>query len=144
MVKLKELDDIVIQLIKLAEKSDVSFRHSAAVIKDNNIISMGYNKYIFNKELGIYTTVHAEIDALNKVKKYTLVDVVTLRLSNTGTKLSQSRPCSMCIQKMKKRGVRYVYYSDQNGEIIKEEINKMEMTHFSASYKCAYGIKTIT
>ena len=45
-----------------------------------------------------------------------------------------SRPCVKCLERMKKLGVRRVYYS-YDREIKVEKVNEMESTHVSAKYR---------
>jgi hypothetical protein len=60
-VSLYKINNIVNILIKIAKNSVVNQRHSAALIKGDEIYNIGFNKYCSNAK---YSTVHAEIDAL--------------------------------------------------------------------------------
>ncbi len=72
------------------------------------------------------TSIHAEIDAMNKfiknnnVKRKTRVNILVLRTMSDG-RLKNSKPCRHCVLKMsnnKYLNIKNVYYSTENGEII--------------------------
>lgn len=51
-------------------------------------------------------------------------DILVIRVSADGTyKVRNSRPCEECTQIIKSKGIRYIYYSDKNGEIRREAAN---------------------
>lgn len=123
-------------LIKIAEKSCVNQKHSAAIIKNGEVINIGYNKYCssFAKK----STIHAEMDVLmNLKKKYkkhllTNIDIVIIRISSKGSILKNSRPCNQCLNILKKFNIRRVYYSNDFGEIVYEKTIDMESGHVCA------------
>jgi len=46
--------------------------------------------------------------------------------------LVNSRPCACCVDYLKDLGfIRYVYYSNEHGEIVRERISEMISTHLS-------------
>jgi hypothetical protein len=49
---------------------------------------------------------------------------------NAGGEMVNAKPCAMCIFLMLKFNVRTVYYSDDNGDIVKEKVSAMA-TYFS-------------
>lgn len=131
-------------LIKVAEKSCVNQKHSAALIKNGKIINYGYNKYCsFAKK----STIHAEMDALmtlrKKYKKHQLMnmDIVIIRISPKNHELKNSRPCNGCIDILRKFYIRRVYYSDDYGRIVCEKINEMEKTHLCSGDRFHYKVK---
>lgn len=111
-----------------------------------NILSFGFNKTgdIKGNEPGI----HAEHDAINKLKplyrKKNLesINLLVIRFSKNN-KLQNSKPCANCIQTMKtlpeKKGykIRNIYYSNDNGEIVKSnfKILEKEELHYSRFYR---------
>ena len=122
-------------LKKVAETSDVSRKHSAALIVNNKLICVGKNKHI-----GLYRTcqpsvfkftIHAEIDAIIKCQLIRGADILIIRIGKAYD-LRNSRPCNACIDKMKQKGVRKVYYSDENGDIKCEFVENMEKLHESS------------
>lgn len=92
-------------------------------------------------------TCHAEITSCKKLSKMTSklkmksLDLYVLKVSKSG-KLGISKPCYHCIKYLKKYtsligcNLRYVYYSNSNGNIIKErfvELLDSEQVHISRS-----------
>jgi tRNA(Arg) A34 adenosine deaminase TadA len=74
-------------------------------------------------------TLHAEIDALNKLPRYYFskgkgVDLYVFRFSSDGT-LRSSRPCFHCLRTMSNYNIQYVYYSADDGKIHKEKFSEM-------------------
>ena len=128
-------------LIKTAEKSYVNSQHAAALIYNDNILAMNVNKFI--KTILIkngesiekyYKTIHAEINLNYPRNEVRGKDIVVIRI-NKNLALKNSRPCSMCIEKMKKLGIRKVYYSNNDGEMICEDVKTMTSEHISAGNK---------
>ena len=111
-----------------------------------NILSFGFNKTgdIKGNEPGI----HAEHDVINKLKplyrkkRLESINLLVIRFSKNN-KLQNSKPCANCIQTMKslpeKKGykIRNIYYSNDNGEIIKSnfKILEKEELHYSRYYR---------
>lgn len=138
---------IIDHLKKVSLNSDISYRHSAALFKRNKLVAVGYNKSI--KQMNISNnnssqfkiTVHAEVDALYQAsKKQDLrgIDIIIIRtkhLCNGQITLRNSRPCTDCIDKMTKIGIRKVYYSNSEGEIVYEFLENMIKTHVSSGRK---------
>jgi len=124
--------------------------HIACVFykKNNNIfkINTGINNYInINKN---QSTIYAEISALNKLKyvqskKCKKINLLVIKVSYTG-KIGNSKPCIKCIEKMhclpieKGYSIKNIYYSDENGKIIKNKIQNLindDNKHLSRYYK---------
>jgi hypothetical protein len=57
---------------------------------------------------------------------------------NDPDKLLNSRPCKNCIEYMKLFGVKYVFYSNETGEITKEKVDTMESLHESLAVRIYY------
>jgi deoxycytidylate deaminase len=139
--KLQMFDNQVLDnLKKTAMKSPVNNRHSAALVKNNDIISKShYNKFIKEikviKDNTIYLhnfTIHAEINVIcNYYDKKNIkgMDLIVIRINNIGTQLKNSRPCNSCITKLKKIGIRKVFYSNSGGIIVSEFIQDMKFLH---------------
>lgn len=110
------------------------------------ILSYGVNK--MGDSEGLTPGIHAEYDAIRKLlplkrkKKLETINILVLRLSKKN-KLQSSKPCFSCIEMMKilpiKLGykIQYIYYSNENGEIVKSCLNKLdnEEKHYSKYYK---------
>ena len=92
--------------------------------------------------------IHAECDAILKLmplknkKKLESINLLVIRLS-TKNKIQSSKPCSNCIETMKtlpqKKGykIENLYYSDEEGNIIKTTLNKLdsEEKHYSKYFR---------
>jgi deoxycytidylate deaminase len=131
--KLIESIDI---LKKKARNSDLQFKHSACLLKGNKICAIGVNKclkHIVIDNIKTKTTIHAEIDAIlnSNSKNMKGMDIVIIRLGQSN-KLQNSRPCNSCIEKMRKKGIRKAYYSNEYGEIVYEFIDDMPKIHISS------------
>lgn len=122
------------------------YKANKNVLKKANILSFGFNKMgdINGNEPGI----HAEHDAINKLKplnrkkRLESINLLVIRFSKNN-KLQNSKPCANCIQTMKilpeKKGykIRNIYYSNDNGEIVKSnfKILENEELHLSRFYR---------
>ncbi len=62
------------------------------------------------------------------------IEIVVIRVNKNG-ELLNSKPCNSCLYYMKLYGVKSVYYSDENGDIIKEKINQIEVEHNSIGHR---------
>lgn len=127
-------------LREIAKNSNLLHKHGACLIQNDKIISYGYNKSI--KEIIIDNkmvkfSIHAEMNVLFNLKKinYTknITDILIIRIGNSN-KLKNSRPCNSCIDKMIKKGIRKVYYSDENGNIKCEFVDSMLKLHISSGH----------
>ena len=122
------------------------FYKGNGVLEKANILSFGINKMgdIDGNEPGV----HAERDAINKLKPLERkkhlqnINMLVIRFSKNN-KLQNSKPCANCIQTMKtlpqKKGyrIRNIYYSDDNGEILKTTLANLENEelHYSRFYR---------
>lgn len=92
-------------------------------------ISKGINHYnILNN-----SSIHAEVAAFNNLKfcrETQYIDLLVIRV-NKSKNLCNSKPCSKCIMFMnttlKKRNyiVSTIYYSNDNGDIVKTKLNNL-------------------
>lgn len=97
---------------------------------------------------GLKPGIHAEHDAIIKLlplkrrKRLENINLLVIRVSGKN-KLQSSRPCINCINMMKtlptKLGykIQYVYYSNENCEIVKSNISNLENEnpHYSRFYR---------
>lgn len=135
---MRNTENIIRHLQNESQKSNCNYKHSAAIIKNNKLYSIGYN-YFFNN-----ISIHAEIDACKKFlysnNKMSLnnCDLIVIRSQQNLKKLKLSKPCIYCCKFLKEKGLRKIYYSDDNGNIVSEYINEMETNHKSSYAKCNY------
>lgn len=72
-------------------------------------------------------SLHAEIDAIKKCPSYYLrrgINLCVFSYTSTGN-LRSSRPCFHCLKTLSKFKIRYVYYSNEEGNICKEKFIQM-------------------
>ena len=82
---------------------------------------------------------HAEQNVLRNFKqnkKNHNLSMLVVRTNKKG-ELRLSRPCTVCVNLLIKFGVNKVYYSDQNGHIIKQNVHCINH-QFSGGYKHKY------
>ena len=118
MVKLVEAIDMAIEQ---AKKANGTFKHGCVIMSGKNVISKGHNHV--RNQIGTLS-IHAEMDCLWKMDsdQYSNKKAVIVRLSNAGTKLSNSRPCSICMGLLKQHGISTIAYSTASGTIKMEQI----------------------
>jgi deoxycytidylate deaminase len=128
--------DIIDKLIKVAKNSSiVSQKHGAALISNKKIYSICANAII--KIIHVNNTmhsrsIHAELNVFSKFSKNNVknMDIIVIRV-NKHNVLKNSRPCNDCIEKLTICGIRKVYYSNSNGEIVSEIVQDMKKIHVS-------------
>lgn len=95
-----------------------------------------------------HTGIHAEYDAINKLKpikrkRYLQnINILVIRISKNN-KLQSSKPCANCIETMKhlpgKKGykIKHIYYSNENGDIVKSNLINLEKEnlHYTRSFR---------
>lgn len=62
------------------------------------------------------------------------LEMVVIRVNNSGN-LMNSKPCNSCLYYLKLFGIKSIYYSDEHGEIVKEKINDIEVSHNSIGHR---------
>ena len=111
-----------------------------------SILSFGFNQV--GDVDGNVPGIHAEHAAINKLKpsyrkkRLQTINLLVIRISKNN-KLQNSKPCTNCIQNMKilpeKKGykIKNVYYSNNDGDIIKSnfQILEKEEQHLSRFYR---------
>jgi len=122
---------------EMARKSNMSKRHGAVLMSGGKICGTGYNHMWIDKvNLKCFKTmriasIHAEIDCIQSCrsfykeanrKKYTMIIV---RMRRDDEKLMCSKPCSMCLDILKKFRVKKVYYTNDDGNIENIRIGKL-------------------
>lgn len=138
-----KLQHVIDFLKQKAITSPLNYKHSACLIHRNKVQCYGINKYMQTRTTNGYRlnmSVHAEIDALMsfKYKNVKGLDLIIIRVCKTKEEnihLRNSRPCNACIDKLRQCGVRKVYYSGINGEILCEYAESMPKTHESSGSK---------
>lgn len=136
---------------KNALDSSMNFKHGAIITKGSKVIVTGNNKENRTKILGqIHTCIHAEIDVANKLmnilrnkKNKNLNKYILWVVRAPNDKILQgkniyrnSKPCKLCVQKLRKLGFSKIGYSDDVGNIIVQFIDDIQdqiMSHAQSS-----------
>lgn len=114
---------------QLAIRSNLNHRHGCVVVngQTNEIISTGFNhtsEHMFHS-----FSMHAEIDALRKIKKnvdLTTAEMYVVRIGpeSLGNPLKLSKPCEGCAKQILKVSIGKVYYSWSDIDYDPKSINK--------------------
>jgi hypothetical protein len=95
----------------------------AALMRRNQLVARGRNFYKKShpQSKTIYNGIHAEFHCLNGIDpgKCRGCVLFVARVTNRGT-LSMARPCGECLDLLRERGIRAFYYTDYDGEIVRE------------------------
>lgn len=118
---------ILKKAIEECELSTYKLALGAVIFKGNRILSSGHNELrsssISNKYKKYKNSLHAEQAAVMNInwKKLKGASILVIKLSKVQKKLSNAKPCDMCLQLLKTIGIKKIYYSNQFGEIVKLE-----------------------
>jgi cytidine deaminase len=150
----KWIMNYIYQKIEIERIKKERFHYAYLLVSKNKTeISDGKNNFIENKTC---TTIHAEIAALEKIKKWKEcpknVDLIVIKLNKDGN-IGKGKPCDHCLYLLSesKVNIKNVYYStiiDNEYYIIKEKFSKMKnynkndkkVMSKSPRYKCGEKI----
>ena len=146
-----------------ARNSNITIKHGAIITKGSSkVICSGYNLDNRTKILDqIHSCTHAEMDVANQlvnmlkkkasgrklkdlIKKY---NIWVIRIPNNFSKenygdtyiaLKNSAPCACCTKKLVSLGFKNIYYTNDEGNMIKMNVNNIRPTYFTSSQK-QYG-----
>ena len=114
----------------VSETSDFPRIHIGAVIVlKHDIVSVGVNQqkthpiqkhYNINRDFERAESanhfIHAEMDALRKVKYYNLKNAaIYIYRENKSGNLAMSKPCNACMAFIKHLGIQHIFYTGDNG-----------------------------
>lgn len=111
--------------IEQAKKSPCSYKHGSVIVNNKEIISKGYNNYIYS----CYSfskgkiTIHAECDSINKSirkngKRSLKGSIIYVVRINYNDELKMSKPCKNCQAVIEKFGIKTVYYSTNETDLL--------------------------
>lgn len=140
-IDLQEIIDAQHSYVRL---SNLPFIHVATFFTRENYTPIGHNTVRIKAGRLIGASVHAEIDATQKLNRhlkicFKSVNLLSIRVNKSMT-LGNGRPCEHCIRQLEKfSGLRinYVYYSDSEGIIRREKFHKVLQTenHISKGFR---------
>lgn len=116
---------IYLAIEQAGKNYDYQFKHGCVIVRDNELISKGYNRRQFNPILKKYgykwAWLHAESDAIIRALRgrRNLKDASVLVIRKGKTKLCNSKPCNNCLAMMMEVGIKEVFYSNRFGDIEK-------------------------
>lgn len=121
---------ILTKAVEIAAQSEhKQFRHGAVLFRNSRILNCSSNQIRYTKFArrfvsGLdFANVHAEIGAILNQSRENLVgsDILVVRTNKSG-EFANSKPCPMCASAMKHVGIRRVWFSNENGEIVCEKL----------------------
>lgn len=91
-------------------------KHGAVIVKGGRVISVGINKnrnhptVVSSEHIKTHCSVHAEVDAIRKVKNVKGATIYVARVNKNGQD-RLSRPCDRCHKAIQEAGIRKVIYT---------------------------------
>ncbi len=118
---------VIKRCIEEAKKSDFSVKIGCVIFKGSKIISSAHNNLrscsgISEKHRKWRNSLHAEQAAIlnagswDKLKGCSLL---VMKVSKTKGYLSNAKPCKFCEATIRYVGIKNVYYTNEDGEIVK-------------------------
>jgi hypothetical protein len=92
-------------------------------------------KYAFNKIIRGQKI--SKKDSRTLKKKFSQIDLLVIKHSSD--KLGMSKPCAHCTDIIKKIGIRSIYYSNAQGDIINVRVRDLSSEHLTQSAKLGFG-----
>lgn len=120
---------IINRAIAEANKSTYNVRLGCVIFKGSRIISSAHNSIrccsSINKRYRKWeNSLHAEQAAILKAGNWDNLkgcSLLVLKVSKKEKLLSNAKPCKFCMATIKFVGIKNVYYSNENGEIVMEK-----------------------
>ena len=72
---------------------------------------------------------------LSVVPENVVLDLIIIRCRKDGTR-AMAKPCVKCLPCIQSAGVRYIYYTDWEGKLVKELASEMITTHVCSKSLC--------
>ena len=116
--------------LKHARKSQHNFQLAALLVKSGRILSVGFNStktspclLKLHKPRPI-NKLHAEQCALNRcgLEETQGASLYIARISKSRKEGGMAKPCSMCMELIRRAGIKKIYYTTDEGDIICERI----------------------
>ena len=116
-----KIDNNILQLaVTQAYKSPMNYRHGAVIWKGKKILGTGYNYPIApptNADKRRFS-IHSERDCLKGLRADAIynAEVLCVRIQPNGG-LGSSKPCHGCMKLLTRKGVKNVYWFDNEGKL---------------------------
>ena len=115
--------------IEEAETVSYRFRVGAVLFKGSRILASGHNGIRSSRIHPLHkqynNSLHAEQNAILNIKDWSTLkgcSILVVKISKTRGVFSMARPCEMCQDLLRHVGIKSMYYTNGNGEIIHERI----------------------
>lgn len=119
---------ILKRAIEEAEQSVYRHRLGCVIFKGSRIFSSGHNEIrssrIDNRHKIFKNALHAEQAAILKVPDWSTLkgaSILVVKISQSRGYLGMAKPCPMCQELLNHVGIKNIYYSNKQGEIVKME-----------------------
>ena len=143
------------RLVQSAQDSMLLQKLSASILQNKKIVNKPKENGIRTFYRGEFNgSIHAEMNVLlshfgeainydkkigwrindserKKIKKYAIIVIRIDKRDKDSVQLMNARPCQNCLNMMKSIGLKKVYYSDDKGDIVCEQIKNMVSIHTS-------------
>lgn len=103
------------------------YKMGAVVFKGSRIISSGHNQFRSSNIPSQYKkfddTLHAEQAAILGVewKRMKNSSILVMRMNQSGN-ISMAYPCNYCYESIVYIGIKWIYYTNRQGEIVREKV----------------------
>ena len=116
---------IIKKCIEEASKSSYTVKLGSIIFKGTRILGAGHNEIrscsaINPKYKKWYNSQHSEIDSILSIKDWKTIkgaSIITLKISKSNKLLSNAKPCEFCYKTLLFLGIKYIYYSNEDGGI---------------------------
>ena len=111
--------------VSQALKSPMQHMHGAVIWKNKKIIGAGYNYHLTSpSDKQRKFSIHSEKDSLNGLRSDQIYgsDMLAIRVSKSG-ELSHGAPCKGCKKLLKRKGVRKIFWYDNEGFLNSTRLN---------------------
>jgi len=119
---------VIKQALSEAEKSISKFGIGAVIFKGSRIFGIGHNSirgsFVPDRFKRYPNSFHAEIAAMHNVSdknKINGASILVVRVTKSGN-ISKAFPCKYCMKTLKHVGIKNIYYSNRQGEIVRRRI----------------------
>lgn len=139
------ITNLQLQAVEIAQTSVCKDRHGALVVRGNRLMTRGCNNTCRTSFLGkLDICQHAEMTAVTsyintymrrmplhkRQRKLSNLTVWSVRVS--GSELSNSTPCAVCLYRLREYGFGKVAYSTQTGHIEVRQLSSLSNDHLSS------------
>ena len=140
--------------INIALESEQHYKLGCIIIKNGKVVCKNYNDKRSRLDKRNFVCIHAEINCIHnllkyeknkkKLKNYTIFVIRIGKDDNNNIILRNAKPCKHCTETIKKCGFKKIYYSNDNGEIIKSKVCDLETEYISKGYSRIKNVEIIS